>query len=76
MNSDIKKIIGKYLLPSFEDVKRKKSDMLGDLLLYIINIKFYLNNNLISPDGGDTKYDCNNFTNKKYKHEKFYWTIR
>lgn len=79
INKNVAEIIGKYLLPSFEDIKINKSLMIRDLSLYIINIGFYLNYNLISSDGGNTKYECNDFTNKKYKHvygDGNYWTIR
>ena len=77
MNKDIKNIVGKYLLPSIESVKIKKRTILPDLSHQTINIIFYLNNNLVSPDGGYTYRYCNNFTNKKYKHtNNTYWTIR
>lgn len=71
MNSNIKRIIGKYLLPSFEDVRKKKLNMMDDLYFYIILIQISLDFNLIS--------ECRNFTNKKYERlydGEFYWTLR
>lgn len=78
MNRDIRNIIGKYLLPSIQNIKIKKKRILIDLTHNIVNIKFYLNNNLISSDG-NTQYTCNNFTYKRYKRIYdgiYYWTIR
>lgn len=79
MNLDIKRLIGKYLLPSFEDVKEKKLIINRQLFRDTYHIKFYLDSDSISPDGGLSRYSCKNFTNKKYNHVLIYglsyWTV-
>lgn len=79
MNSDIRRIIGKYLLPSLEDIKYTKLITNRQLVRDTYHIKFYLDSNSISPNGGISRYSCKDFTNKKYKHvliSRFsYWTV-